>query len=73
MPKVLLKGVPRHGRMLDLCLRAFEAVPVSKEARKLLKEMGETPAAYAGDGRHILAELMAKKLLNHISSADYGS
>lgn len=48
--------------LLEDCLEAFEAITVSKSARKLLKKWGQTPGAYAGDGRHILAVYMANKI-----------
>jgi hypothetical protein len=52
--------------MLDECLRAFEAIPVSAKARKVLKAMGKTPGAYAGNGSHILAHQMVLRLREHL-------
>lgn len=54
-------------KLLEECLLAFEAIPVSAKSRKLLKEMGKTPGAYAGNGSHILAHEMVLKLCAHLN------
>ena len=46
--------------LLRLCLDAFEAIPVAAKARKMLKSLERKPAAYAGNGSHILCKEMAK-------------
>ena len=48
--------------MLRLCAEAFEAIPVAAKSRKVLKKLGEVPGAYAGNGSHILAAEMAKRV-----------
>lgn len=53
--------------MLEDCLEAFNAITVSKDARKLLRKWGQNPGAYAGDGRHILAAYIAKKISEHFA------
>lgn len=53
--------------LLEECLLAFEAIPISAKARKLLKKMDRTPGAYAGNGSHILAHEMVLKLCAHLN------
>jgi hypothetical protein len=53
----------------DLLLKAamaFEAIPVAAKARKMLKFLDVTPAAYAGNGSHILASTLAKMIRDHL-------
>jgi hypothetical protein len=52
--------------LLAMCQAAFEAIPVAAKARKALKKLGCKPAAYAGNGSHILAETMAKMIDEHL-------
>ncbi len=49
--------------LLRLCLEAFEAIPVAAKSRKVIKKIGKTPGAYAGNGSHILAGIMAGIIL----------
>lgn len=52
--------------LLMLCIDAFDAIPVSGNARKLMKkQLKIVPGAYAGNGSHILAKLMAEKIRGH--------
>ena len=53
--------------LLEECLLAFEAIPVSANARKILKKMGKTPGTYAGNGSHILAYEMVLKLCERLN------
>ena len=55
--------------MLEICLQAFDAIPTSAASRKMLKKLGKTPGAYAGNGSHILAREMAAKLRDHLGLA----
>ena len=52
--------------LLRKCLDAFEAIPVAAKARKLLKALDAKPAAYAGNGSHILCSTMAKIIAVHL-------
>lgn len=56
--------------LLDDCLAAFTAIPTAPSARRLMKKWGLSPAAYAGDGRTILAEYMVRKIGEHIIERD---
>lgn len=52
--------------LLLLCIDAFDATPVSAAARKVMKkQLNIVPGAYAGNGSHILAGLMAEKIRSH--------
>lgn len=52
--------------MMKLCLRAFEAIPTADKSRKVLKQMGKVPMAYAGNRSHVLAAEMVKELRYHL-------
>lgn len=52
--------------LLAICQTAFEAIPSADKARKVLKKLGERPAAYAGNGSHILAKTMAEMINEHL-------
>ena len=52
--------------MLNLCLEAFEVIPVASDSRKLLKRVGIVAGAYAGNRSHVLATEMVKRLRVHL-------
>lgn len=53
--------------ILQDCLSAFAAIPSAKASRRLLKTWGLEPAAWAGDGRTILADYMVKKIRERLT------
>lgn len=55
--------------LLELCREAFQAIPLSAAARKMLKKMGQIPGAYAGNGSHILARAMVVEIDKHTGDA----
>ena len=52
--------------LLAMCQVAFEAIPIAAKARKCLKQLNKVPAAYAGNGSHILAAEMARLIDEHL-------
>lgn len=56
--------------LLDLCLAAFEAMPVADRAKKVLKTIGHTSAPYAGNRSHILARVMVEMIVEHQSQKE---
>lgn len=52
--------------LLAMCQAAFEAMPIAAKARKVLKKLEQKPAAYAGNGSHILASTMSKMIDEHL-------
>jgi hypothetical protein len=54
--------------LLEDCLKAFEAIPIAAASRKMLKHLGQQPVAYAGNGSHILARVMADELRHHLET-----
>lgn len=53
--------------LLEDCLTAFAAIPTAPKSRAVLKKWGITHGAYAGNGSHLLAEYMAKKLREYLN------
>ena len=63
----LAQGRNESRALIEECLLAFEAIPTGKDSRKLLKKMGASPEAYAGDDRHILAQEMVQRLCKYLN------
>lgn len=52
--------------MLELCVEAFDALPVAAKSRKVLKDLGEQVQSYAGNRSHVLAATMARIVRKHL-------
>lgn len=52
--------------LLAMCQAAFEAIPVAANARKALKKLGKSDGAYIGNRSHVLADVMARMIDDHL-------
>ena len=53
---------------LELCVEAFDAIQIAKKSRSFMKKrFGETYWGYAGNGSHLLAKSMARRLREYLA------
>ncbi len=53
---------PEDKEMFQLCIEAFESIPIAAKSRKMLKKLHAVPVAYSGTGSHILARVMVERI-----------
>lgn len=56
--------------LLELCKKAFDAIPIAAKARRVLVEEFEGDApAYSGNRSHVLARAMAEIISKHLETS----
>ena len=56
-----------YRELLEDCLTAFDALPITAESRRVLRKWGITVESYAGNRSHVLAQYMARHLRAKLS------